>query len=162
MCQGNIPREDHGNSYRILDTFWWAFVKYCCSLLELFKTMLCFFKAVYFRGCTSLFRALSIPQPHVSQQSVFSAGWKISGTAESSSGNRQPQWYTYILISHGRMAQSPEVWIPILLLIYLNKTQFKQSKCKLTNMDYTEHYNILLRSYYSSSCFQSYICISSG
>lgn len=112
------------------------------SLLELLKTMLHFFKTVYFRGCTRLFRASSIPQPDVSQQNVFSAGWEISETAESSGGNKQPQWYTYILISYGRMAQNSEVWIPILLLIYLNKIQFQQSKCKLTNTDYTECYNI--------------------
>jgi len=53
--------------------------------------MLLCFKATYFRGCTSYFIAPSIPQTDVSQQNIFSAGWEIRETAESSDGNNQPQ-----------------------------------------------------------------------
>lgn len=110
--------------------------------MELFKAMLLCFKATYFRGCTSYFIAPSIPQTDVSQQNIFSAGWEIRETAESSDGNNQPQWDTYILISRGRMVQKSEIWISILLLIYLNKFQFQHCKCRLTNMEYIECKNV--------------------
>ena len=153
MCQGNRFREVYDNSYRILDSLWWLFVKYFSVCWDCLK--LCYFASKL--STSEDVPAISELPEFLSQMfhsKILSQLYGKSLKLQKSVMEIISLNVTHILISRGRIAQKSETWIPILLLIYLNKFQFQHSKLKWQTWA-TQKVKIwnIFRSYYSSCCF---------
>lgn len=142
MCQGNILREVYDNSYRILDSLWWVFVKYFSVYWNCL--ILCYFASKL---------STSEDAPAISELPAFLSQMfhsKIFSQLDGKSVKLQKAVVGIISLNDtlifwfhmGEWHKNLKYESPILLLIYLNKFQFQHSKCKLTNMDYTECKNM--------------------
>lgn len=162
MCQGNILREIYDNNYRILDSLWWVFLKYFPVYWNCLK--LCYFSSK---------PSTSEDAPAISELPAFLSQMfhrKIFSQLDGKSGKLQKAVVGIISINEtivfcfheGERHKNLKYeslscsWFTLInsssSIANVNWQTWTRQSVKMWD---------IFRSYYSPSCFQSYICSTS-
>lgn len=162
-ARANIFREVYDNSYKILYTLWWVFVKYFFNILELFKTMLLCSKLSTLEDApviselpgflSQMFHSKIFSQLDGKSMKLQKAVvgiislndslifWFHMGEWHKNLKYESPSYFWFTLINSSSSIAN------------VNWQTSTTRSVKIWN---------IFRSYYSSSCFQSYICFTTG